>query len=223
MLRCLSAPFLTTLHGRVDLGRAPLSGRISAFGRMVATKRVVHVTDLSAEQSYFERAPEAVTAVELGNIRTIVFVPVLKEDELIGGIAGASATDLSWRPWPHAPGPCRGAGWGEGSDESRGSTPCKAKSLNPSLVNRPCNDQKRRMEKGFVKSWLSSVVGVAVSMWATRLRCPSCPQRCCMPAGVPPPRPHLRQEKSRLRLRASAECFVAPGATHESACLPQPA
>ena len=147
MLRCLSAPFLTTLHGRVDLGRAPLSGRISAFGRMVATKRVVHVTDLSAEQSYFERAPEAVTAVELGNIRTIVFVPVLKEDELIGGIAGASATDLSWRPWPHAPGPCRGAGWGEGSDGSRGSTPCKAKSLNPLLVNRPCNDQKRRNRK----------------------------------------------------------------------------
>jgi hypothetical protein len=46
---------------------------------------------------------------------------------------------------------------------------------------------------------------------------------CAVSQTVHPPRPHLRQEKSRLRLRASAECFVAPGATHGSAFLPQPA
>ena len=55
------------------------------FGRMVATKTVVHVTDLSADPAYIEqRAPTVVAAVELGSVRTILYVPMLKEKELIG-------------------------------------------------------------------------------------------------------------------------------------------
>ena len=55
------------------------------FGRMVATKTVVHVTDLSADPAYIEqRAPTVVAAVELGSVRTILYVPMLKENELIG-------------------------------------------------------------------------------------------------------------------------------------------
>ena len=52
---------------------------------MVATKAVVHVADLAAEQAYIERRdPASVAAVELGGVRTILVVPMLNEDELIG-------------------------------------------------------------------------------------------------------------------------------------------
>ena len=57
----------------------------SFVGRMVATKAVVHVADIAADQSYIEhRVPETVLAVELGGVRTFLAVPMLKENELIG-------------------------------------------------------------------------------------------------------------------------------------------
>jgi GAF domain-containing protein len=67
--------------------RAPLRGRSSNFGRMVQTKQVVHVADLAQEQSYLDGDPDAVSAVKLGHIRTILFVPMLKNAELIGAIS----------------------------------------------------------------------------------------------------------------------------------------
>ena len=66
--------------------RAPLRGGSSNFGRMVQTKQVVHVVDLSAEQSYLDGDPDAVSGVELGHIRTILFVPMLKDADLIGAV-----------------------------------------------------------------------------------------------------------------------------------------
>ena len=51
------------------------------------TKRTAHEHDLVATQSYAERNPRMVEAVELGGIRTVVAVPMLKEDDLIGVIA----------------------------------------------------------------------------------------------------------------------------------------
>ena len=57
----------------------------SMSGAMLATKSVVHVADLAAEQGYIERSnPVYAVAVELGGVRTILFVPMLKENELIG-------------------------------------------------------------------------------------------------------------------------------------------
>ena len=45
----------------------------------------VHVADLAAEEEYTERRnPDFVTAVELGGIRTVLAVPMLKENESIG-------------------------------------------------------------------------------------------------------------------------------------------
>jgi two-component system, NtrC family, sensor kinase len=62
-------------------------GAKNPIGRMLATKTVVHVTDLAAEQPYVElRDPAAVAAVELGGVRTFVAVPMLKENELIGAL-----------------------------------------------------------------------------------------------------------------------------------------
>jgi adenylate cyclase len=57
----------------------------SHFGRLVATKSLVHTPNLAAEKQYVEeRRPAYVEAVELGGIRTFLAVPMLKDDELIG-------------------------------------------------------------------------------------------------------------------------------------------
>ncbi len=62
----------------------------SPVGRLLTTKSVVHVTDLASERAYVQRLDEVTMAgVELGGVRTVLFVPMLKEQELIGyfGIA----------------------------------------------------------------------------------------------------------------------------------------
>ena len=52
---------------------------------MVATKTVAHILDLAAEPTYIkQRIPPLVAAVELGGIRTLLLVPMLKENELLG-------------------------------------------------------------------------------------------------------------------------------------------
>jgi class 3 adenylate cyclase len=56
-------------------------------GRMLVTKKVVHVPDLAAQRAYFEqREPGIVAAVEIGRVRTALYVPMLKENKLIGAI-----------------------------------------------------------------------------------------------------------------------------------------
>src|SRR5215813_8206067 len=68
--------------------RAPhRPGPKNAFGRMVSAKAVVHTADLAAEQSYVEREPGAVDAVELGGVRSRLMVPMIKENELVGALA----------------------------------------------------------------------------------------------------------------------------------------
>jgi GAF domain-containing protein len=55
---------------------------------MVATKKLIHVADVAEEPGYLEqRVPSFVTGVELGGIRTLLLVPMLKEDELIGAFS----------------------------------------------------------------------------------------------------------------------------------------
>ena len=57
----------------------------TSMGRMVATKAVVHVADASKEPGYAEvRDASSVAAVELGGVRTALYVPMLKENELVG-------------------------------------------------------------------------------------------------------------------------------------------
>jgi len=56
------------------------------FGRIAATKTVLHIADFSAEQQeHFEAGnPDQLAAVELGGVKTILIVPLLRENELIG-------------------------------------------------------------------------------------------------------------------------------------------
>jgi two-component system NtrC family sensor kinase len=57
------------------------------LARLASTKQVVHIADLRTDQSYIEKKKRIVTLVEVAGARTLVVVPMLKEDELIGAIA----------------------------------------------------------------------------------------------------------------------------------------
>ena len=58
----------------------------SVVGRAVATKAVVQVADYTQEIAYKEGDAAAVSIVELAGARTLVVVPMLKEDELVGNL-----------------------------------------------------------------------------------------------------------------------------------------
>jgi two-component system, NtrC family, sensor kinase len=54
--------------------------------RVASTKQVVHIVDIRAEHPYLEREPSSVTMVERAGARTLLVVPMLKDNELIGNI-----------------------------------------------------------------------------------------------------------------------------------------
>jgi signal transduction histidine kinase len=58
----------------------------NAMGRVMATKRVVHIADYTEELAYKQGDPAAVSIVELAGARTLVVVPMLKEGELVGNL-----------------------------------------------------------------------------------------------------------------------------------------
>ena len=58
----------------------------SSLGRVARTKQVAQVADVTALQDYIDGDPFAVQAVQLGGYRTVLSVPLLKEQELIGAI-----------------------------------------------------------------------------------------------------------------------------------------
>jgi signal transduction histidine kinase len=56
------------------------------LGRALMTKQVVHVADATTDEGYIQGHPGMVAVVELGGARTLMVVPMLKENELIGAI-----------------------------------------------------------------------------------------------------------------------------------------
>jgi class 3 adenylate cyclase/putative methionine-R-sulfoxide reductase with GAF domain len=61
-------------------------GSQTAIGRVVQTKQLVQIEDCIADQAYAKRDPLRVSSVELGGIRTLLGVPMLKDNEVIGAI-----------------------------------------------------------------------------------------------------------------------------------------
>jgi signal transduction histidine kinase len=59
---------------------------VTAVGRVASSKQAVHIIDLKAYSGYRERDPMLVAGVELGGIRTLIAVPMLKENAVIGVI-----------------------------------------------------------------------------------------------------------------------------------------
>jgi two-component system NtrC family sensor kinase len=55
------------------------------FGRMMATKRPIHVADIRTEEGYVkQRDPQLVGPAEIAGVRTILAVPMLKDGEFVG-------------------------------------------------------------------------------------------------------------------------------------------
>src|SRR6266700_1466286 len=78
---------LVAVHGAVPEAYAAVRRRGAVFrpspgliiARALGTRQTVHVADMRAERPYFDRDPMAVAGVELGGIRTLLVVPMLKE------------------------------------------------------------------------------------------------------------------------------------------------
>jgi GAF domain-containing protein len=54
------------------------------LARLARTKDVVHIADLRAEQCYIDGDPAITPLVDLAGARTLLIVPMLKENELVG-------------------------------------------------------------------------------------------------------------------------------------------
>jgi two-component system NtrC family sensor kinase len=59
----------------------------STVGRAARTRQVAHVVDSTKREVYRQRDPFVVAGAELGGYRTIMSVPMLKEDKLVGVIS----------------------------------------------------------------------------------------------------------------------------------------
>ena len=67
----------------IDLRQHPLV----PIARAVDTKTIVHVRDLREEKAYITRDSRMIDLVDFGAARTLLIVPMLKDDELIGATA----------------------------------------------------------------------------------------------------------------------------------------
>ncbi|MGB8632373.1 MAG: GAF domain-containing protein, partial [Xanthobacteraceae bacterium] len=69
------------------LNRGPIrAGPGTGLGRVAAGEQTVHIIDTQAEQTYADREPLRVATADLGGVRSLLNVPMLKEGELIGAI-----------------------------------------------------------------------------------------------------------------------------------------
>jgi GAF domain-containing protein len=57
------------------------------LARVARTKAVVHIPDLAADEAYLDRDPRMIALVDSGGARSLLTVPMLKEQELVGAIA----------------------------------------------------------------------------------------------------------------------------------------
>ena len=61
-------------------------GPSTVLSRVLRTKQVVHISDITADQAYIERDPLFIAAAELGGFRSVLAVPMLKETDVLGSI-----------------------------------------------------------------------------------------------------------------------------------------
>src|SRR5205085_659327 len=61
-------------------------GLANPIRRIMETSQTVHVTDYRLEQAYRDGDPLAVAGVKLGGIRTLLIVPMIMDNALVGAI-----------------------------------------------------------------------------------------------------------------------------------------
>jgi signal transduction histidine kinase len=57
------------------------------LNRVIRTKEVLHIADVRNEQSYIDRDPRFSELVDIAGARTLLLVPMLKDDKLVGAFA----------------------------------------------------------------------------------------------------------------------------------------
>ena len=62
-------------------------GSKSALGRVIESRQTVHITDVTLDPAYIEGEPIFVAAVNLGKFRTILTVPMLQNNGVVGVFA----------------------------------------------------------------------------------------------------------------------------------------
>jgi transcriptional regulator with GAF, ATPase, and Fis domain len=85
--RCVAlhgtSPAFTELRRREPIFH-PNPTLLTPLGRIARTKQLVQVADCRAEQAYIQGDPGFVALVDLAGARTILVVPILRDDELVG-------------------------------------------------------------------------------------------------------------------------------------------
>src|SRR5262249_54389417 len=66
--------------------RNPVVPAEGSLARIAATKQVQHVADMKTEQTYLDHKPAAVELADAAGARSLLGVPMLKDNELIGVI-----------------------------------------------------------------------------------------------------------------------------------------
>src|SRR5215467_8206387 len=61
-------------------------GPKNPLGRVARTKHFQHIADITKEAAYVDREPEFVPLAEVAGARTLLIVPMIKENELVGAI-----------------------------------------------------------------------------------------------------------------------------------------
>src|SRR5215472_16989256 len=56
----------------------------TAMAQVLAKRRLIHWADAAAEEAYLQRGPLAVAGVESGGVRTLIGVPLEKDERLLG-------------------------------------------------------------------------------------------------------------------------------------------
>jgi signal transduction histidine kinase len=79
----LPPPFAATFSGNPVVFPPPTD----PLGRLALSRQPVHVADVTQEPDYVAGFPPIVQLVELGGARTVLLVPMLKENRLVGAIA----------------------------------------------------------------------------------------------------------------------------------------
>src|SRR5262245_26433729 len=85
--RAVSMYGATPPYMQARLGQLLHPGPGTGISRAVQTKDVVHIPDATADPAYRQGDPIRVEAVDVGGVRTLLDVPMLKENEVIGAIA----------------------------------------------------------------------------------------------------------------------------------------
>ena len=59
----------------------------SGIGRVIATRQVLHIADVREDRGYLDGAPGLVALADTAGARSLVVVPLLKDDGVVGTIA----------------------------------------------------------------------------------------------------------------------------------------